>query len=193
MYRQGKSLNPYQYTMEMFHGVHIRLQLTNSLTKNIHDVFYEQALTCTGCGSSCRTFTTTTGSITDGSGTNNYPNNAMCQWLIAPTGNPGYVVYSLTSFAVQNERDWVRFFVCLSPTCDAANRYEYWSITGSYTTIDFSIVSVRNNMVQFDSDGSGTDQGFALSWTAYPVGSYAPPPECACGALMLPSDRIHQV
>ena len=55
------------------------------------------------------TFTTATGTVTDGSGSSNYGNNMTCSKLIQPSGG-GIIALTFTSFATEAGYDFVRVY-----------------------------------------------------------------------------------
>ena len=114
------------------------------------------------------TFTTASGSFTDGSNSANYSNNSSCTWSIQP---PAATTITLTFSAlnVENGQDFIRVY-------DNSTSPPLQMAVFSGSTIPSPIVLTGGDMlVEFTSNSSGTDLGFAASYTS----TVAPPVFCS--------------
>ncbi|MBX3102302.1 MAG: S8 family serine peptidase [Bacteroidetes bacterium] len=106
-----------------------------------------------------QTFTATSGNLSDGSGSNNYQNNASCSWLIQPNDG-GRVRLTFSAMSTESDYDLVRVY-------DGATTGA--SLLGSYsgTSLPPQLTSAGNALlVTFTSDESNTAAGFSASWTS---------------------------
>jgi hypothetical protein len=102
-----------------------------------------------------QTLTAPTGTVTDGSGANPYPNNANCSWLIQPTGAT-QVQFTFAFLDTESGYDYVRIYNGTSASAPLIGAY-----SGS-TTPTAPITSTGGSMfIRFTSDGSVTDAGFS--------------------------------
>lgn len=85
-------------------SMYIRFFSDNSVTDSGWSAYYTS--TTPNYCSGVTILTSTTGSFTDGSGTNNYGNNASCKWLIQPTGVSN-VSLSFSSFDTELNYDGI--------------------------------------------------------------------------------------
>ncbi len=111
-------------------------------------------------------FTANAGLLSDGSGSNNYPNNADCEWIIAP---PGAQKVVLTFTLVDTERDYdlIAVFRCTDTSC--SYRTELAEFSG-YITSNPSYTSDTGIMlVTLYSDSDVTSAGFSASWNTFLV------------------------
>jgi len=114
-------------------------------------------------GSTCNGFTTLTkssGTFSDGSGSNNYGNNSSCQWLIQPAVGSKNITLTFTSFDTELGNDIVNIY-------DGANTTR--PLLGSYsgTTFPISITSSYGSLlVEFITDGFGNAPGWSASYTS---------------------------
>ncbi|HIA07157.1 MAG TPA: T9SS type A sorting domain-containing protein, partial [Flavobacteriales bacterium] len=121
----------------------------------------------TGGGSYCNgttTFTSPSGSFSDGSGTSDYGNNADCKWLIQPSGVTS-VTLNFTAFDIEYQYDLVEIY-------DGATVAD--SILGTYSgdTLPDSITSTGGIMlVHFTTDGSIVASGWDANYTTTTVGT----------------------
>ncbi len=105
------------------------------------------------------TLTTTSGSLDDGSGTNNYGNNSTCQWLIQPTG-ASTVTLSFSAFDVEDGYD---FLVVHDGASSSAPILA--SLTG--TTLPIPITSTGGSLfLSFTTDNMVTAAGWAASYNS---------------------------
>jgi cubilin len=108
-----------------------------------------------------QTFTATSGSLTDGSGGNDYSNDADCSWLIQPNDG-GRVRLTFSAFATEAIYDVVRVY-------DGATTGATLLGTYSGTNLPPQLTSTGNAMlITFTTDESVTAAGFAASWTTLP-------------------------
>jgi len=107
---------------------------------------------CTGM----TTLTAPSGTFADGSGVNQYGNNADCQWLIEPVGASS-VTLGFTAFDTETNYDGVIVYDGNSTSAAVLNQF-----TGA--TLPNTITSTGGSMlVQFLSDVAGRQSG----WNAY--------------------------
>jgi len=123
--------------------------------------FLQTNYPCTGCGLECGTLTAKNGTFSDGSGSSNYPNNASCEWMIAPYGADS-VTIKFTAFSTQYTNDVVRVFECQDTPC--SQNQQLAELSGMFPNI-CTITSLTGYMkVVFTSDGSITSNGFTALW-----------------------------
>jgi hypothetical protein len=122
-------------------------------------------LPCLGCGS-CGIQTATSGTLSDGSGPDNYANNANCEWMIAPDG-AGQVSISFTVFQTQSLFDYVRIFQCSDTVC--TQQLQLSELSGMYSSVKTVNSATGFMKIVFTSDGSISFGGFNASWSS--VGS----------------------
>jgi hypothetical protein len=123
--------------------------------------FLQTNYLCTGCGLNCGTLTAENGTFSDGSGSSNYPNNANCEWMIAPYGADS-VTITFTAFSTQYTKDVVRVFECQDTSCSQSQQLA--ELSGTYPDI-YTVTSLTGYMrVVFTSDGSINSDGFTASW-----------------------------
>jgi hypothetical protein len=115
---------------------------------------------CTGC-KSCFRSSATTGTITDGYDTLNYPNNANCLWLITGEGQT-VITLRFTEFSTQSGKDFVRVFQCTDAGC--AQQQLLAELSGAYYTVQ-NVVGRGVLKVVFTSDEKETYDGFTAKWT----------------------------
>ncbi len=105
------------------------------------------------------TLTSSTGSFTDGSGTNNYGNNASCKWLIQPTGATT-VSLSFSSFDTELNYDGIIVYDGADTSSTRLGIY-----TG--TTLPPMLTSTGGSMlVWFLSDEAFRSAGWAASYNS---------------------------
>ncbi|MBP6756161.1 MAG: M4 family metallopeptidase [Bacteroidia bacterium] len=118
---------------------------------------YTSVISTPTCGG-VTMLTTPTGSISDGSGLNNYTNNQQCLWYIAPPCATS-VTLSFTSFNTELNYDGVVIYDSLTATTPIAT-YSGTSLPASVTSTTGVIVVV------FISDFSTSLQGFSANYTS---------------------------
>jgi hypothetical protein len=101
------------------------------------------------------------GTITDGSGPNNYQDNADCKWIItAPSGSAGIRI-EFTQFRTESGYDFVTLY-----DGNAVNS-NYIIRRFSGTTLPPIVTSaIPQALVYFTTDNSITDAGWSLNYTA---------------------------
>lgn len=117
------------------------------------------SIAAAGSCSGLQTLTANSGTITDGSGSETYPNNASCSWKIQPA-NGGKVQLTFNSLNTEADYDLIKVYDGNSTSSPLLGTY-------SGTTLPAAISSSGNVMfISFTSDGSITGDGFSLSWTS---------------------------
>ncbi len=102
------------------------------------------------------TLTTPSGTVADGSGTDNYSYNYLCRWIISPP-NAGSITINFTAINV-GTGDFVKIY-------DGVTNAELANYTG--TTIPASATYTTSKiMVLFKSDGYVNAPGFSLDYTS---------------------------
>jgi hypothetical protein len=130
------------------------------------------------CGTS--TFTASSGSISDGSGTNNYLDNQNCTWLIQPAGI-GTIRLNFTSFTTESVNDFVEIYNGTSATAPLLGRY-------SGTALPPTINATGNVMfIRFVSNGSINSQGWTANYTLVAL----PAVHCGTSTFTTNSGTLH--
>jgi hypothetical protein len=109
------------------------------------------------------TYTTCSGSVTDGSGGSNYADNSDCYWLIQPSGATTIALEFVGGFQV-GPGDFV---VVYDGATTAAPMYGPYS-TNPPTTVIYS--TGGSLLIHFQSDAAITDQGWSANWSCNTVG-----------------------
>jgi len=115
------------------------------------------------CNASASTFTTQTGTFSDGSGANKYSNNADCSWLIQPVGASS-ITLSFSAFDTELNYDGVIVY-------DGANNSA--PVLGKFTgtTIPSPVTSTGGSMyVSFLSDEALRSNGWNASYNSSKLG-----------------------
>lgn len=106
------------------------------------------------------TFTTATGSFSDGSGAANYNNNQSCSWLIQ-TIDP-IITLSFSDFELENCCDFVRVYDGTDDSAPLIGQFNGFSIPSP-------VIATNGAMyVTFITDGSVVYGGFNASYTSAP-------------------------
>ena len=108
--------------------------------------------------------TDATGSLSDGSGSALYGNNANCKWIIAPPG-ASEVTITFTEFSTESCCDFVRVWQCTDLLCSSTGP-PITSLQGNYGGPKRYTASTGYMMVQFTTDSSITSSGFSATWTS---------------------------
>eukprot|EP00961_Rhodomonas_salina_P125474 1690211-Rhodomonas_salina.1 len=103
-----------------------------------------------------------TGTLSDGSGSSSYSNNANCSWIIAPSGSWSLTI-KFTVFDVQAGYDFVRVYSCESEACASPMLLQY--VLG----LDTVVAPLGIAKITFTSDGSATQDGFNATWNFVPA------------------------
>ena len=104
-------------------------------------------------------FTSTTGVLSDGSGSSDYSNNANCSWLIQPSGG-GIITLTFSAFSLESCCDYVRVY-------DGSNSSSRLIGTYNGSTIPATITSTGSSLfITFTSDNSISYPGWTASYSA---------------------------
>jgi hypothetical protein len=122
---------------------------------------WQSSLRCKGCASSCRILTSTEGTFSDGSGLEVYQESAICEWIIAPTGE-SRITIRFTTFQTESCCDFVKVYTCNDRTC--GSKILLQQLSGSFTTPPSVTANSPYVLVEFISDGSVNFDGFSASW-----------------------------
>lgn len=110
-----------------------------------------------GC-SGTTTFTSSSGSFTDGSGVANYLPNITCGWLIDPLGTPAVITFTMDSINL-SFGDFVRVF-------DGSSNAGTLIGTFFFTNTGFPVSATSGQMfVEFTSNGFFEQAGWGASYT----------------------------
>ena len=153
----GNTLPPTISTTAGVGAMCIKFSSDTSNTLSGWSANYTSVVSTPACGG-ITMLTTPTGSISDGSGSNNYTNNQKCLWYIAPPCATS-VTLSFTSFNTELNFDGVAIYNSLTATTPIA------TYTG--TSLPSSVTSSTGVMVvAFISDFSTSLQGFSANYTS---------------------------
>ncbi len=128
---------------------------------------------CSGCGSTCGIYTAASGTLSDGSGSGYYPNQAVCKWIIAPVG-ASTITITLTELSTESCCDFVTVSACFDVNCQS--RQQLTRQSGSLSTQQSFTTTSGFAMVEFTTDGSVVGGGFAASWTSLSTPTLVSPP-----------------
>jgi hypothetical protein len=127
------------------------------------DCLWQRVLPCTGCGTTCRMLTGASGSLSDGSGTSNYANNARCQWIIAPKGAT-QITLTFTELSTHSSADFVQVWQCANTDCQTVQQLAH--LHGFHSS-QYTVTSgLGVLLVQFVTDTSGNSPGFTATWSS---------------------------
>lgn len=129
----------------------------NTWTENL--VLHVYGVSNTYC-SGLTQLTNGSGTITDGSGNNDYENDADCRWLIKPQGASS-VTLNFTSFDTESGYDYVKIYQGNSTSGTLLLEHSGSSIPSSPITS-----STGKMLLVFTSDYSNTAGGWAASYTS---------------------------
>ncbi len=119
---------------------------------------------CTGCGDTCTLYTSATGAISDGSGPfYNYENDALCLWLIGPTGATRITI-TFREFHTELDYDEVAVVACADSNCETAQALGL--LSGQYYSQQTFSTTLPYIAVIFQSDDSVTKSGWTATWSA---------------------------
>jgi Zn-dependent metalloprotease len=111
------------------------------------------------CNGIVTTLNTASGTLSDGSGTDKYANNANCAWLIQPT-NAKTVTLNFTEFDTELNSDWVIIYDGSNNTAPVLGKF-------SGSTLPPSVTSTTGNMyVLFLSDEGLRANGWSANYTS---------------------------
>ncbi len=125
----------------------------------------QATLSCEGCSTRCTTYTTARGIVTDGP--EKYSNDAVCEWMIAPT-NASIVMLSFTHVSTEGGADRIYMYECPDPTCSTS--FQISRVSGVWADADMSQLSYSCRTgymkVKFTSNEKVVDSGFVATWTS---------------------------
>ncbi len=135
----------------------IRFYSDISVTSEGWSAYYTSTTTnyCTGLS----TLTTQSGTISDGSGANQYGNNADCQWLIQPT-NATSITLSFTAFDTEQDYDGIIVYDGADTSATMLGVFTGSVIPSPVTS------TVGSMLVWFLSDEIIRDNGWNASYTS---------------------------
>lgn len=114
--------------------------------------------------SGSQTVTYTNGTIVDGSGPNNYGNNANCQWLIDPTEVIAKLTLRFDAFSTESTNDIITVY-------DGDNTSA--PVLGTYSggTLPANVVTTGDKaLVVFTTNGTTTSPGWQIEYrSSYPI------------------------
>ncbi|OFX17846.1 MAG: hypothetical protein A2033_05465, partial [Bacteroidetes bacterium GWA2_31_9] len=110
---------------------------------------------CTGL----TTMTDATGSFSDGSGANDYGENADCQWLIQPAGAQ-YITLDFTAFSTEQDYDFVTVYQGTDETAPLLATFSGSSLPSQITAIGGSM------FIRFTSDYAINSSGWDATYTS---------------------------
>lgn len=126
----------------------------NSWTETFIVHIYGNSSYCSGT----TTITTTSGTFSDGSGTNDYADDSDCKWLIQPSGVSS-ITLNFTSFDTESGYDLVKVY-------DGSTTSASLLGTFSGSSLPSAVSSTGGTMlVHFTSDYSNTADGWVASFT----------------------------
>ncbi|HOY32603.1 MAG TPA: C10 family peptidase [Bacteroidales bacterium] len=112
-----------------------------------------------------QTLSATTGTVTDGSGSNNYANNLDCKWLIKPA-NVGSVTLTFTAFNTESNYDFVKVYNGETTSSPLLGSY-------SGTTLPPQLTASSGKMlIHFTSDNSTVKAGWSANYTGNAITTY---------------------
>ena len=118
---------------------------------------------CVGC-TNCGLRTMQSGTFSDGSGASNYPNQARCEWMIAPSGAQAIsITFSVSSIAYA---DYLQVYECGDILCLQSQLLTSISSTGSLTTNQISATGFVKVVFTSDYYDTGGNGGFDASWSS---------------------------
>jgi Zn-dependent metalloprotease len=138
----------------------VRFFTDNSVEKTGWSAFYTS--TSPSICNPTTTLTTTTGTISDGSGANQYANNSDCSWLIQPA-NASKVTLCFSDFNTELNYDGVIIY-------DGPNTNSTVLAVYTGTTLPASVTSTGGSMlVRFVSDEALRYNGWTANYTSTPI------------------------
>lgn len=112
-----------------------------------------------------KTLTASSGTISDGSQSENYENNKDCMWLVAPS-NASSIVFSFSMLDTENENDIITVYAGESTDDEVVGVFSGNEIPGSFT------VDGPKALVRFQTNATVTKDGFLLSYRAIHTTNY---------------------
>jgi hypothetical protein len=126
------------------------------------------------CPNSGQTLTSTSGLITDGTGS--HFNGISCSWIISPSGAKS-VTLSFSLFQTESCCEFLRVYSCSDTSCNSNSELGKSPFSGF--SIPLNVTSNTGIMkVSFESDGSTVRSGFTATYmsttsSACPTGEYS--------------------
>lgn len=105
--------------------------------------------------------TSSSGTLTDGSGLSNYDNNSSCKWVIAPAGAT-QISLNFTTFNTEASYDFVRVYNGPNDTFPLLGTYSGSTLPSSISTT----AGVGAMCIKFTSDTSNTFSGWSANYTS---------------------------
>jgi hypothetical protein len=140
----------------------VRFFTDNSEQKTGWSAFYTSTSPST-CNQTT-TLTSATGTISDGSGTNQYANNSDCSWLIQPA-NASKITLCFSDFNTEQDYDGVIIY-------DGATTSSAVLATYTGTSLPANVTSTGGSMlVRFLSDEAARYNGWTANYTSTPIAS----------------------
>ena len=102
--------------------------------------------------------TTCSGTLTDGSGNQNYQNNLSCGWKIQPAG-ANYITLHFTVFNTYNSNDYLEVFDGPNSSANSLGYFYGSSLPADITSSGGSI------FIQFTTDGASGAAGWSVNYT----------------------------
>ena len=110
-----------------------------------------------------------------------YDNNENLTFEVCPTEFHQCLIFNVVSYDTENNFDDINFF-----EGQGIGGTEIVSINGTGTNFEVQISSPCAT-IQFDSDGSGTNEGFQITWACSPDACNVPPPTSCSEPALIPS------
>jgi len=108
------------------------------------------------------TITSFSGSISNGSNGYNYHNNTLCQWLLAPENNTGFMI-SFSKLDTESNRDRIEFY-----NADSYPEQLVKVVSGNQIPESFTIDASRVRVI-FRSDNSIVSKGWEFNYQGKPL------------------------
>jgi hypothetical protein len=102
------------------------------------------------------------GTLSDGSGSANYPSNASCEWMIA-SSNASLITLHFTQFSMQLYKDVVKVFECMDALC--LQQQQLAELSGTYSALPVVTSTTSFVKVVFTSDDASEFDGFKATWS----------------------------
>jgi Zn-dependent metalloprotease len=138
----------------------VRFKTDFSLTRSGWAAYYTSTQ-----NSACSGFTTLTaasGTLSDGSGANDYANNVHCSWLIQPA-NAQSITLAFSAFVTESYYDGVTIYNGANSSAQQLGQFSGSSLPPSVTSTGGSM------FIDFVSDPSIREQGWTASYTSSTV------------------------
>jgi hypothetical protein len=107
--------------------------------------------------------TAAVGSITDGSGAEDYANNANCSWLVAPPGAKQITIVFF-ELGLEATNDMITLHQCTDLSC--RTKQLLGQLNGNAYSAPNFVTTTGFLMIEFTSNEVGTGSGFSASWSS---------------------------